>query len=275
MSLDATSPKRPLKDNPDGAIGPAQKKHVTEDRQRVPRACDACRKKKARCTGTLPCPPCEKRKLRCTYDMAYKRGNYPPSPKLHLRAPDISSTTTQPDVSRRLVHSDGLGFVEQTAGLQAASNKHSIVHEHCIPNLRSLSADSVTQPIEEVLDAGILPDADIRNSPVPSHTDAQGQYLGSSSGMAFLSRARHRLQRKLAPSERYGTASASIFSFGDAPLPDYDAAAFMLPSDDEAKRLVTRYFNYSPWIFECKHSERANVLPTRHANISIYSSWHP
>ncbi|KAI5240630.1 hypothetical protein E4T42_08305 [Aureobasidium subglaciale] len=48
---------------------------------KITRACDACRLKKARCTGTKPCPACSKRGAVCSYDSQYMRGR-PPTPPL-------------------------------------------------------------------------------------------------------------------------------------------------------------------------------------------------
>ncbi|KAF5665403.1 C6 transcription factor [Fusarium circinatum] len=46
---------------------------------KVSRACDHCKLKKLKCSGTLPCAGCVKRRLDCQYDSLYRRGR-PPTP---------------------------------------------------------------------------------------------------------------------------------------------------------------------------------------------------
>jgi hypothetical protein len=46
---------------------------------KVSRACDFCKLKKLRCSGTLPCSVCTKRNIECLYDAQYRRGR-PPTP---------------------------------------------------------------------------------------------------------------------------------------------------------------------------------------------------
>ncbi|OJD37982.1 c6 transcription factor [Diplodia corticola] len=53
-----------------------------EKRRKITRACDACKAKKKRCTGTQPCPSCDKAAKPCTYLASYTRGRFstpPPS----------------------------------------------------------------------------------------------------------------------------------------------------------------------------------------------------
>ncbi|GKU22379.1 unnamed protein product [Fusarium langsethiae] len=46
---------------------------------KVSRACDHCKLKKLKCSGTLPCAGCVKRQVECQYDSLYRRGR-PPTP---------------------------------------------------------------------------------------------------------------------------------------------------------------------------------------------------
>ncbi|KAL2835650.1 fungal-specific transcription factor domain-containing protein [Aspergillus pseudoustus] len=58
----------------------------SENRRKYPkvsRACDPCKSKKIRCSGTLPCHTCSRRRLSCTYDTKYSRGR-PPTPLSRL-----------------------------------------------------------------------------------------------------------------------------------------------------------------------------------------------
>jgi hypothetical protein len=79
-----------------------------------------------------------------------------------------------------------------------------------------------------------------RNSPEPSQTDLQGHYVGPSSGVSFLLRVQKKLHQKVSFSP-----NSSIFTFGDAPLPEFDPSFFVLPPKDDARKLVERYFDYA------------------------------
>lgn len=79
-----------------------------------------------------------------------------------------------------------------------------------------------------------------RSSPEPAQTDRQGHYIGSSSGVSFLLR----IQKKL-HENRSLSHDSSIFTFGDAPLPEHDDTFFVLPPKADARRLVERYFDFA------------------------------
>lgn len=81
-----------------------------------------------------------------------------------------------------------------------------------------------------------------RNSPEPQQgqTDQQGHYVGSSSAVSFLIRIQKRLHQHSSLSH-----DSSIFTFGDAPLPEFDPSFFVLPPKTDAQRLVERYFDYA------------------------------
>jgi hypothetical protein len=79
-----------------------------------------------------------------------------------------------------------------------------------------------------------------RVSPEPSQTDLQGHFVGPSSGVAFLLRVQRRLHQTVSFPQ-----SSSIFTFGDAELPEYDPSTLLLLSYDEAKRLLDRYFDFA------------------------------
>lgn len=79
-----------------------------------------------------------------------------------------------------------------------------------------------------------------RNSPEPSQTDLQGHYVGPSSGVSFLLRIQKKLHEKIS-----FTQNSSIFTFGDAPLPEFDPSFFVLPPKADAQKLVARYFEFA------------------------------
>ena len=81
-----------------------------------------------------------------------------------------------------------------------------------------------------------------RNSPEPQpgQRDKEGHYVGSSSAVSFLIRIQKRLHQNSSLSH-----DSSIFTFGDAPLPEFDPSFFVLPPKPDAQRLVERYFDYA------------------------------
>lgn len=79
-----------------------------------------------------------------------------------------------------------------------------------------------------------------RNSPEPPQTDLQGHYVGPSSGVSFLLRVQRKLHQKVSFSQ-----NSSIFTFGDAPLPEFDPSFLVLPPQIEAEKLVARYFDFA------------------------------
>lgn len=79
-----------------------------------------------------------------------------------------------------------------------------------------------------------------RVSPEPSQTDLQGHYIGPASGVSFLLRVQKRLHQAVTFSQ-----ASSIFTFGDAPLPEPDAASCLLISREEGRKLLERYFDFA------------------------------
>jgi hypothetical protein len=74
-----------------------------------------------------------------------------------------------------------------------------------------------------------------RASPEPSPTDLQGHYVGPASGVSFLLRVQNRLHRNI----------SSNFTFGDAPLPDFDPTFCVMISKEETQTLVERFFDFT------------------------------
>ncbi|KAL5334812.1 hypothetical protein BJX70DRAFT_391120 [Aspergillus crustosus] len=64
-----------------------------KERVRVTRACDNCKKKKLRCSGTLPCSLCQRSDVSCEYTAGYTRGKVPPIPTVNSTAPDTDSVS--------------------------------------------------------------------------------------------------------------------------------------------------------------------------------------
>ncbi|KAF2134912.1 hypothetical protein P153DRAFT_278815 [Dothidotthia symphoricarpi CBS 119687] len=78
--------------------------------------------------------------------------------------------------------------------------------------------------------------------PAQGQTDQQGHYVGTSSAVSFLLRIQRRLHQDSTSSL---SQTSSIFTFGDAPLPEFDTTFFVLPPKADAQRLVERYFDFA------------------------------
>ncbi|KAI3394096.1 hypothetical protein diail_3220 [Diaporthe ilicicola] len=77
----------------------------------------------------------------------------------------------------------------------------------------------------------------------PMHEDAhhqQGHYVGPASGVSFLLRVQRRVYQTLKFSQ-----SSSIFTFGDAPLPDFNISFFVLPPKEVTRQLLVKYFDFA------------------------------
>ncbi|KAJ3526857.1 hypothetical protein NM208_g10982 [Fusarium decemcellulare] len=81
-----------------------------------------------------------------------------------------------------------------------------------------------------------------RNSPEPAPIDRQGHYVGPASGASFLLRIQRKLQQQRSASS---SSEASIFTFGDLPLPEFDTRFLILPPRSEAETLLCRYFEFA------------------------------
>ncbi|PVH97859.1 hypothetical protein DM02DRAFT_673779 [Periconia macrospinosa] len=70
--------------------------HVATDprqKRKVTRACDTCKTRKAKCSGTQPCDTCAQKELECLYQASYSRGKPPTPPSnLHVRTATCSET---------------------------------------------------------------------------------------------------------------------------------------------------------------------------------------
>lgn len=106
------------------------------------------------------------------------------------------------------------------------------------PEVFSRPSSHLTVPPADA--AAPLNPASSRTSPEPLQTDQQGHYVGPASGVSFLLRIQKRLHQTTELSR-----NTTIFTFGDAPLPEHDASFFVLPPKADAQRLVERYFDFA------------------------------
>ncbi|KAL4922880.1 hypothetical protein BDW62DRAFT_207531 [Aspergillus aurantiobrunneus] len=203
-------------------------------RQKITRACDSCKEKKTRCTGTLPCRRCTRLSLPCEYNAAYSRG-LPPQP---LPAP--LSIAARYSRNRSTSHVS----ISQSPG----SRRSPVVRES--PRATRTPPSQVSQNPVQV---------SRRNSPDPVATDFEGNYLGPASGVSFLNRVWRRLHQdetSAVPGEVQSESwpkNTSVFMFGDKPYTDYRNAGFTLPAFEKALELVSRYFDYAMVTYRFLH----------------------
>lgn len=182
------------------------------NRVRVTRACDRCKKRKVRCNGEQPCRVCAEAAATCSYRAPYTRGRRRAVRVTRIRPQDPDAITPQTQAAR----SHHISFSAQDG--------------QPMPSLPVPPG----QPIS-------------RASPEPPETDLEGNYVGPSSGIAFIFRAQERFERPV-----LFPRGLSVFNFGDAPLP-YNEASYssldptvpLLLDRGDTVRLVQRYFDFA------------------------------
>lgn len=102
------------------------------------------------------------------------------------------------------------------------------------------------------------------NSPEPEATDLEGNYLGPSSGISFLSRSWRRLKQDNMSAtprlpENEPSKNTPVLLFGDRPFSDKaDWSSLELPPKERARKLLDLYFDFSIVTYRFLH--RGNVL---------------
>jgi hypothetical protein len=112
-------------------------------------------------------------------------------------------------------------------------------------------------------EAGAQAVRSIRSSPGRDAANVEGQYIGPTSGLAFLHRAKGRLRQDFSSSSRNAVdtprASSSIFMFGDKPYPNYSDSNLVLPSRQQAREHVKRYFEFAIPTYRFLHQRTIEV----------------
>ncbi|KAF2445783.1 hypothetical protein P171DRAFT_386601, partial [Karstenula rhodostoma CBS 690.94] len=217
---------------PDGASSgntspPAKRRRETKERSRVSRACDRCKRKKTRCTGRCPCALCLVSNQSCEFTASYTRGRLPSV--IVDEAAVTANTNARPRVSLPAPHSitDNItpDLPTPTVQLQGPLSPSRI------------DAPNIYHGTDRL---AVKDEPSSRTSPEPAQTDQQGHYVGPASGVSFLLRIQKTLHQNSSLSH-----DSSIFTFGDAPLPEFDPTFFVLPPKAEGEKLVERYFDFA------------------------------
>uniref|UniRef100_A0A0B7KQW2 Zn(2)-C6 fungal-type domain-containing protein n=1 Tax=Bionectria ochroleuca TaxID=29856 RepID=A0A0B7KQW2_BIOOC len=189
---------------------------------KVSRACDFCKLKKLRCTGTLPCQICIKKGLECQYDAQYRRGR-PPTPP-----PAVSQ---QREVPIRESQDDDEG--------------------ESADEISRADTDSV-----EPIPAEAFPS---RGSPELDTTEIEGQFFDPTSNLTFLHRAWKRLSLQKGanvPGILNGSESMQpLMSAGDRPFAYDPNQGVRLPDRQSATELLEYYFDRCVVTYRCLNSQ--------------------
>ncbi|KAH8784868.1 fungal-specific transcription factor domain-containing protein, partial [Diaporthe sp. PMI_573] len=199
---------------------------------KVSRACDRCKTKKLRCSGTIPCRTCSARRTACLYSAAYRRGR-PPTPQ-----------------------------ATPTAHESAGSAQDSGVFESPVPRppeTHGRHVGDITRPqnsiaSEENATDGRQPMS--RGSPELGEAEMEGQYFDSTSSLSFLHRAWKRLlSQETTPRIFNGVEQhQSMISAGDKPFMLQGGGASTLSLDENSTRDLLRfYFNNCVVTYRCLH----------------------
>ncbi|GKT59727.1 fungal specific transcription factor domain-containing protein [Colletotrichum tofieldiae] len=197
--------------------------------QKVSRACDFCKQRKAKCSGTIPCDKCTRKGLACVYDAKYSRGR-PPTPPPSAAWSSGASAASHPGA----VSASG---PEEPSVLYQTTEASG-------PNAAPASSRSLRGRVRDSQGPAS------RASPELGMAEIQGQIFDPTSGVTFLHRAWKRLSKhdsSIVPDEpSASTESQPLMLAGDKPLPtitDDDVAKLCLPEPRELQDLLALYFD--------------------------------
>lgn len=191
----------------------------------------SCRRRKSRCSGTVPCARCAKLSLQCQYTAPYGRG-LPPSPLPAPAAPEQQQ------------------FINNVRGQSHGSLT--------IPSASPQEAGSRLRGIEKHNKATQGQGPSSCDSPERGGTDLDGHYIGPSSGITFLNRAWRRLDQghiiSTPPDAEQEIAQQTpIFTFRGSPFLAPRDSSLNLPKQARGEQLVTRYFDDAVMTYRFLH----------------------
>lgn len=194
---------------------------ASENRRKDPkvsRACDLCKTKKIRCTGTLPCANCTNRRLNCSYAAKYARGRAPtPPPVGRQDGPvGVGRTSTASDTDAMTEHGN-------------KGRADNLV-------LREVNARPYQSSSNEAAPSRASPELEI-----------EGQYFDPTSGLAFLHRAWTKLFAQNVEMASHGSNETDkrqpLPCAGDTPFYLDERSTELIPDDMTTRTLLSFYFD--------------------------------
>lgn len=212
---------------------PADPRHSQGLKRKVTRACDICKSKKAKCSGTQPCESCARRGLVCLYESRYSRGKPPTPPQ------GDQSRSSQPIDDR----SAQVAFVSINHGRPQTADMNPSASASHAPTQESRQSIFDAADKEKPRPSHAAHDVPSRGSP---ELDVAGQYSDSTSGLSFLHRAWRRLSNNQNSQLTNGTLASSdenqrLGSAGDKPFED--SGNLRVPPLARARELLAMYFD--------------------------------
>lgn len=138
--------------------------------RKVSRACDYCKQRKIKCSGTLPCTKCTSKASDCVYDASYSRGRPPTPPPLLQQHNPVDGVGP---VSRA---SPELGMAEIGGQVFDPTSGMTFLHRAWRRLLRHIPGGSLSNEHQQVPQAGDRPlprlsEADLYSLSVPSQPE--------------------------------------------------------------------------------------------------------
>ncbi|KAK1998774.1 fungal-specific transcription factor domain-containing protein [Colletotrichum falcatum] len=223
---------------------------------KVSRACDYCKAKKLKCSGTLPCDVCTRKRLSCIYDASYRRGR-PPTPPPATRAPRHPTTgaSLAPLLSPIEAHRRPLPTKAPLQLQPPGATFPGLAIGHAArPSLPEAGAVH--------LDAGgngSFPPTS-RASPEVEIPEIEGQYFDNTSSLTFL----HRAWRRLSSQRSNGGGvpghmpsgieqHQKLTRAGDKPFESQTLDPSTLPDRATGLEMMRFYFDVCVVTYRCLH----------------------
>ncbi|KAK7540471.1 fungal-specific transcription factor domain-containing protein [Phyllosticta citribraziliensis] len=244
----AVEPPAPSSPSPSPSSSTHPVQPPPEKRRKITRACDNCKSKKKRCTGTQPCPSCEKAAKPCTYLASYTRGRFNTPPSSRGLDALVLAAESHNHLSDRRRRGSSTTCPESMSVSVPVSRRNASFSSDYPPSGRP-SLPPLHGPLHPLAPANVqLPARPTSKRPSPE-TDRRP--VGPNSNGAWLRRAMRKLNQAR-PSEgtlgpRSGTTSeATVFTFGDKPPVTTSGFEAPLPPPAlHAEYLVGRYFEFA------------------------------
>lgn len=202
---------------------------------KVSRACDSCKIKKIRCTGTLPCTNCTKRRLTCAYASKYARGRPPTPPPLATQNP--LSNSAIPDACQP----------PETEGGSSGCSSRSYSLIPVISNDRNSGRGNSSSS------------GDAAPSRASPELEIEGQYFDPSSGLTFLHRAWRKVFAQTRSMESQGPNNTEkhqlLTSAGDRPFSLDEQDTPLIPDSNTTRRLLSFYFDTCVVTYQMFHRQ--------------------